>query len=88
MRHLSALLVVGAVAWMPAARGSECFAIRDEDRRNACLAQLKGESWNCFKVQDEDRRNACLAAVKADRSYCFKIANEDLRKDCLGNTSR
>ena len=33
MRHPSALLIVGAVAWMPAALGSECFAIRDEEQR-------------------------------------------------------
>jgi hypothetical protein len=55
------MLMTCAVAWMPAAMGSECFAIKDADHRNACLASAKKDKSYCFKIQGTDLRNHCLA---------------------------
>jgi hypothetical protein len=83
MRYLAALLMTGAVAWMPVAMGSECFSIQDADPRNACLASAKNDKTYCFKIQDPDARAACLGETKSDQSYCFKIEGADERNVCL-----
>ena len=67
--------------------GSECFAIQDDDRRNACLASLKSDKSYCYKITNAETREGCLAPLKEEPGY-FKIANADARAACLGETKR
>ena len=86
MRYLAAMLMTGAVTWMPAALGSECFSIQDADQRNACLASAKKDKSYCFKIQDAELREGCLAPLKGETYGCFKIQDPDSRAACLGET--
>ena len=77
MRHQTALLMIGAAAWMPVAIGSECFSIKDDDQRNACLASAKNDQSYCLKIPANDLREACLAQLKGETYGCFKIQDPD-----------
>jgi len=61
MRHLSALSLVVAVAWMPAALGSECHSIKDADQKNRRLAEARTDPTYCYRIRTQELRNACLA---------------------------
>jgi hypothetical protein len=82
---LMASVLLGAVSH---ADSSDCYRIRDEAMRNACLARTKADPSYCYKVREEDQRNACLAETKADRSYCYRVRNQDQRNACLAKTPR
>ena len=48
-RHLLVPLCMIAVVWMGEAMAgtSECYAIKDADKRAYCLAQVKRDPGNC-----------------------------------------
>lgn len=73
-----------AVAWMGKAMAgtSECYAIKDADKRTYCLAQVKRDPGNCYRIKDGDNRNQCLAEIKGSRDRCHAIKNADTRKQC------
>ena len=62
---------------------SDCYGIKDADRRHYCLAMSKGHTGNCYSIKDQDDRNLCLAQVKGQRSHCHSIRESDQRKQCL-----
>lgn len=62
---------------------SRCYAIRDADRRNACLAETRDAKNYCYSIKDADRRNICLAQTTGERSRCYSIRDKDLRASCL-----
>ena len=62
---------------------SDCYGIKDGDRRNYCLSMFKGHTGNCHSIKDQDHRNLCLAQVKGQRSHCHSIRDSDQRKQCL-----
>ena len=62
---------------------SDCYGIKDADRRHYCLAMYKGDTGNCYSIKDQDDRNLCLAQVKGQRSHCHSIRESDQRKQCL-----
>ena len=88
MNKLAALVAACSMAWMTSAPGSECFAIQDDDRRNACLASLKSDKSYCYKITNAETREGCLAPLKGETFGCFKIAAADARAACLGETKR
>jgi hypothetical protein len=55
-----------AMAWMGEAMAgiSECYAIKDADKRAYCLAQVKRDHGYCYRVKDGDNRNECLAKLR------------------------
>ena len=65
---------------------SECYAIKDADKRAYCLAQVKRDHGYSYRVKDGDNRNQCLAEVKGSRDRCHAIKNHDNRKACLART--
>lgn len=65
MRYLAAMLITGAVAWMPAALSSECFSIQDADHRNVCLAAANKDKSYCFKIQNVELREGCQRRSRA-----------------------
>lgn len=62
---------------------SRCYAIRDPDRRIACLAETRDAKSYCYSIKDTDRRNICLAKTTGERSRCYSIRDKDLRASCL-----
>mgnify|MGYP000849122711 CR=1 FL=1 len=87
-RARSSLLVplcMVVTAWMGKAMAgtSECYAIKDADKRAYCLAQVKRDHGYCYRVKDGDKRNQCLAEIKGSRDRCYAIKDQDSRKACL-----
>ncbi len=62
---------------------SDCYGIKDADKRHYCLAISRGDTGNCHSIKDQDQRNLCLAQVKGQRSNCYSIRDSDQRKQCL-----
>lgn len=47
---------------------SRCYAIRDPDLRNACLAETRDNKGQCYAIRDHDRRQLCLAQTTGQKS--------------------
>ena len=62
---------------------SECYAIKDADKRAYCLAQVKRDHGYCYRIKNGDNRNQCLAEVKGSRDRCYAIKDQDSRRACL-----
>ena len=75
----SAILAMGGVMAGP----SDCYAIKDGDKRAYCLATVKRDHQYCYRVKDGDRRSQCKAEIKGARSNCYAIKEQDARKICL-----
>ena len=83
--YLLVSLCMSAGAWMGEAMAgtSECYAIKDADKRAYCLAQVKRDYGYCYRIKDGDNRNQCLAEIKGSRDRCHAIKDQDSRKACL-----
>ena len=83
--YLLVPLYMIAGVWMGEAMAgtSECYAIKDADKRAYCLAQVKRDSGSCYRIKDGDNRNQCLAEIKGSRDRCHAIKDHDSRKACL-----
>jgi len=62
---------------------ADCYAIKNVDNKNVCLAKTKNQSSYCYSVRNNDIKNNCLAEVKEQRSYCYNIRSNDLKSQCL-----
>ena len=84
-RYLLVPLCMIAMVWMEEAMAgtSECYAIKDADKRAYCLAQVKRDPGNCYRIKDGDNRSQCLAEIKGSRDRCYAIKDQDSRKACL-----
>lgn len=72
-------------------KGSSCYSVKNENLRNACLANAFKQESNCFSIiDDENLRNHCLGVVKGTESNCFSITidYEDSRNFCLGSVKK
>ena len=78
-------LCMVVTAWMGEAMAgtSECYAIKDADKRAYCLAQVKRDHGYCYRIKNGDSRNQCLAEIKGSRDRCYAIKDQDSRKVCL-----
>ena len=75
----AAILAMGEVM----AASSDCYAIKDGDKRAYCLAVVKRDYGYCHRIKEGDKRNQCMAEVKGTRSNCYAIKEQDARKACL-----
>lgn len=75
----AAILAMGEVM----AASSDCYAIKDGDKRAYCLAVVKRDYGYCHRIKNGDKRNQCMAEVKGTRSNCYAIKEQDARKACL-----
>lgn len=75
----AAILAMGEVM----AGSSDCYAIKDGDKRAYCLAVVKRDYGYCHHIKDGDKRNQCMAEIKGTRSNCYAIKGQDARKACL-----
>ena len=87
-RYLLVPLCMIAMAWMGEAIAgtSECYAIKDADKRAYCLARVKRDYGYCYRIKNSDNRNQCLAEIKGSRDRCYAIKDHDSRKACLART--
>ena len=76
---VAAILAMGEVM----AASSDCYAIKDGDKRAYCLAVVKRDYGYCHRIKDGDKRNQCMAEVKGTRSNCYAIKEQDARRSCL-----
>ena len=67
------------------ARASEtdCYSIKDQDRKNLCLATSKRQVPYCYAIKNADSKNMCLARVDLKKSNCHSIKDKDSQKECL-----
>lgn len=86
--YLLMSLCMIAVSWIGEAMAgtSECYAIKDADKRAYCLAQVKRDHGYCYRIKNSDNRNQCLAEIKGSRDRCYAIKDHDSRKACLART--
>lgn len=75
----AAILAMGQVV----AASSDCYAIKDGDKRAYCLAVVKRDYGYCYRIKDGDKRNQCMAEIKGTRSNCYAIQEQDERRSCL-----
>lgn len=75
----AAILAMGEVM----AASSDCYAIKDGDKRTYCLAVVKRDYGYCHRIKDADERYQCMAEIKGTRSNCYAIKEQDARKECL-----
>lgn len=78
---LATLLVLPAPA--AAQDTSRCYSIRDNDRKNMCLALARRDASTCYSIRDNDDKNLCLAQVRGQRSTCYSIRDNDQKNQCL-----
>ena len=62
---------------------SRCYAIRDADMRNACMAETRDDKGQCYAIKDHDRRQLCLAQTTGQKSTCYNVRGKDRRAACL-----
>lgn len=74
----AAILAMGEVM----AASSDCYAIKDGDKRAYCLAVVKRDYGYCHRIKNGDKRNQCMAEVKGMRSNCYAIKSQDNRSTC------
>ena len=86
--YLLVPLCMIAMAWMGEAIAgtSECYAIKDADKRAYCLARVKRDYGYCYRIKDGDNRSQWLAEIKGSRDRCYAIKDQDNRKACLART--
>jgi cell division protein FtsL len=77
------ILLILTLAIIPMSAKANCYQIQDNDLRNNCLAEEKGQANYCYQIQDNDTRNSCLAKLKHQRNYCYQITSADKRNECL-----
>lgn len=65
------------------ANESNCYSIKDSDKKNYCLALAKQQDSYCYSVRDSDKKNLCHAQVKRQQSYCYSIKSPDHKNLCL-----
>ncbi len=84
-RYLPILILAGAL--LPpahaATNSARCYAIRDADLRNACLAETRQSQGQCYAIKDADRRQLCLAQTTGQLSACYNVRDKDRRAACL-----
>jgi hypothetical protein len=52
-------IVLAALLVLPGAASADCLAIRDYDRRQACLAEQRQSPEGCQSIWNWDDREAC-----------------------------
>jgi len=85
MKELLCMLTLAAALFpgVSQADASRCYAIRDVDIKNNCLATVKHDKSRCYAIKDRDLKSSCLARVGNDKSRCYSIKNKDQKQQCL-----
>ncbi|NBY63753.1 MAG: hypothetical protein EBQ70_06520 [Betaproteobacteria bacterium] len=65
------------------ANSSNCYAIKNTDAKNFCLAISQQQASYCYSIRESDDKNMCLAQVKKQKSSCYSIKSSDQKNQCL-----
>ncbi len=65
------------------ANSSNCYAIKNTDAKNFCLAISQQQASYCYSIRVNDEKNMCLAQVKKHKSSCYSIKSSDQKNQCL-----
>ena len=65
------------------ANSSNCYAIKNTDAKNFCLAISQQQVSYCYSIRESDDKNMCLAQVKKQKSSCYSIKSSDQKNQCL-----
>ena len=65
------------------ANESNCYAIKNTDQKNYCLAIAKAQNSYCYSIHESDLKNTCLGQVGKSKSYCYAIQSSDSKNKCL-----
>jgi hypothetical protein len=65
------------------ADASNCYAIKNDDSKNHCLAIAKNTKSYCYSIHEQDTKNLCLAQLSNQKSYCYSIRSSDAKNQCL-----
>ena len=84
IRTASCIVLVLIATPAAAAAGSDCYSIKDANRKNPCLATSTSQLSHCHAIRDSDAKNMCLARLTLQKSYCFNIKAKDGKAECLG----
>ncbi|GAB4307304.1 MAG: hypothetical protein Kow0090_22190 [Myxococcota bacterium] len=79
----SVIFIVATAASNIAAANSNCYNIRDNDKKYYCLATTKKQDSYCYSIKENDSKYDCLAVVKGQKSYCYSIKDNDKKYACL-----
>ncbi len=80
----TAMLLTALLSPVPGLAGSShCYAIKDADLKNQCLAITKNSISRCYAIKDNDLKNGCLAQVGGQKNRCYSIKDNDLKHRCL-----
>ena len=80
---LSLVLVATLLPALTLADSSQCYAIKNVDMKNNCLATVNHDKSRCYSIKDRDMKNSCLAQVGNDKSRCYSIKDKDQKQQCL-----
>jgi len=72
------------VSHFASANVTNCYSIKDSDKKNYCLALNHRQASYCYSIKNRDDKNLCLAQTHQQRSYCYSIQESDLKNQCLG----
>ena len=78
-----ALFLVILECGLVQASETDCYSIKDQDRKNLCLATSKRQVSYCYAIKNADSKNMCLARVDLKKSHCYSIKDKDSQKECL-----
>jgi hypothetical protein len=78
---LSALIAMAAQTGH--AQSSQCYAIKNGDLKNECLAITSQNPSKCYAIKDSDIKNNCLARVNNKKHNCYSIKDKDQKNRCL-----
>ena len=81
--HLAASLYLALACGLAHASETDCYSIKDHDRKNLCLATSKSQVSYCYAIKNTDNRNMCLARVGMKKTNCYSIKDKDSQKECL-----
>jgi hypothetical protein len=65
------------------ANSSNCYAIKNTDAKNFCLAISQQQASYCYSIRENDEKNMCLAQVKKHKPSCYSIKSSDQKNQCL-----
>lgn len=82
-KQLALLLILLLGSGAALANESNCYSIQNNDSKNFCLANAKGQKSYCYSIHESDTKNFCLAKVGHQKSTCYSIRSNDLKNQCL-----
>lgn len=79
MKLLLVLFFLPQLAW---AGDGHCYAIKDFNNKNFCLAIAKKQESYCNKIDKNAMQFNCLAELTHQKSYCDQITIVDEANNC------